>query len=214
MKIKNSTPVETSVLRALANIVAKGELEPQQRPHVTVHFAVWKGRSPEARKARRMGYRIRASGHVPLGLKFNQALVTIAISRIGQDPKLAAQIVAHDLAHEFAEMQGYTHKQMRGPLYFYKGNWTEHYEWAKDYPLTFKPAKPAPSTADKRAVKLAHAQARLANALRKERLAMTIRKKWQAKVKYYEKEVSHETSVPPMREAAGEVHLPHEAQTG
>jgi len=198
MKIKNSTPVETSVLRALANIVAKGELEPQQRPHVTVHFAVWKGRSPEARKARRMGYSLRASGHVPPGLKFNQALVTIAVSRIERDPKLAAQIVAHDLAHEFAEMQGYTHEQMRGPLYFYKGNWTEHYEWAKDYPLVLKPkkvrAKPAPMEVVGK--KLDHAQKRLANALRKERLAVTIRKKWETKVKYYHRQWTCGTTPP------------------
>jgi hypothetical protein len=195
MRINNVTPFDTEVLRKIAQEVAERELDPDQRAGITVHFTVAKSRRAESREARRDGFYRRAQGKVPPRLKFNQAIVIIRQHRAAHDPKLYAMYAAHDLAHEFAEMRGLHHEQMKTPRYMYRAGWTDWYAWAEQYPLTFKAKPMKRSREDTIGDKLEHAEDRLKNAQRKERLAVTIRKKWQAKVRHYQKELAKATQV-------------------
>jgi hypothetical protein len=187
MKIVNSTPFDTARLREIAQRVAEQELDPNQRRGITVHFTVTKSRTKEAYRSRRLGFYVRQRGPLVPGLKYNQAIVDIHKSRAIENPVQHAAYVAHELAHEFAEMCGYTHEQMRSPRYLYREGWEKQVEWTKDFPLLLKakPVKP-----DRSAViqtKLAHCKARLEKARSREKRATTIRKKWETRVRYYVK---------------------------
>jgi len=139
MRINNRTPFSSAVLRTIAQRVIENELDPEQRQGVTVHFTVRGSRTTAARRARHAGFRRRTIGPLPPRLKYNQAIVRIALQRSLDTPKLAAMFTAHDLAHEFAEMRGMNHKQMRTPRYFYRKGWEQFVEWAKEFPLTLDP---------------------------------------------------------------------------
>lgn len=196
MRINNVTPYSTERLREIAQRVAEAELDSNQRNGITVHFTVAKSRSKDSYQARRRGYYSRQSGAPVPGLKFNQAIVTIRRRNFEHSSTLAAQYVAHDLAHEFAEMLGYTHEQLHSPRYFYRDGWLNFYEWAAELPLVLQPKPPKP---DRQAIatdKLANATARLKTALTREKRAVTIRRKWERKIKYYQKQIAAGASAP------------------
>lgn len=187
MKIINSTPFSTGRLREIAQRVADQELESGQRAGVTVHFTVSGSRRKEAYRARTFGFNIRQSGPRVSGLKYNQAIVLIRKQRALDSPASQAGVVALQLAHEFAEMLGLTHENMRGPRYSFVGNWEEFYRWAWELPLVLEPKKPP---VDRRVLverKLANARARLKQARTREKRAITLRKKWERRVAYFAK---------------------------
>ena len=186
MKIVNHTPFDTARLREISQRVAEAELDSNQRNGITVHFTVAKSRTKDAYRTRRLGFYVRQVGPPIPGLKFNQAIVTIRKSAAIRTPARHAAYVAHDLAHEFAEMGGYQHQHMKSARYSYRQGWEDLYQWAFDLPLTLQAKPSRPSRAEVTAKKLANAKERLATARTREKRATTIRKKWAQRVKYYE----------------------------
>jgi len=93
-----------------------------------------------------------------------------------------AKVVAHELAHT----RGMTHATMRGNSRYRRiGGWRNHYAWAETLPLDVKQIKRKLKPAAD--AKLAHAQKMLKLAATREKRAVTLRKKWAIKVRYYEK---------------------------
>jgi predicted SprT family Zn-dependent metalloprotease len=89
------------------------------------------------------------------------------------------------ITHELAHTRGMTHEKMRGSAHYRRvGRYREIYAWANDLPLERVEKKSKVKSTDQ---KLVHAQAMLAAAKTREKRATTIRKKWEAKVKYYAK---------------------------
>lgn len=189
MRIKNYTEFRDDELRAIAKRVADDELEPSQRNGVIVYFTMRQARSENAKRARRDGFYRRAVGKVAPGLRHNVAIVSIHRWTGEHNPSSAAMYAAHDLAHEMAEMTGASHAAMRSPRYMYRKGWSELYQWASDLPLVVKEKaiKIKPTSEDRIAKKLAHAQTMLKRAQRKQKLATTLAKKWSAKVRYFER---------------------------
>ena len=94
---------------------------------------------------------------------------------------------AHTIFHELAHTRGLTHDRMKCATYGYVNGWRERYAWANELPLERKPAKlkvrPAPDA------KLEHCKRMLKAATTREKRATTLRKKWEAKVRYYTKRI-------------------------
>ena len=91
---------------------------------------------------------------------------------------------AHTIAHELAHTRGLKHDMMNScATYGLKGRWRELYAWGEALPLEVKPKvckhRPGPD------IKLSHAEKMLKAAITREKRAVTLRKKWQGKVRYY-----------------------------
>lgn len=195
MKIENITPFDSEHLRAIAQKVASDELDPHQRNGITIHFVTRKGKTQAAKRARTIGYYRRRVGVVPEGLLFNQAIVTIPLTAGKLQPVSTAQHTALLLAHEFAEMRGLSHDKMRTPRYFSRGNWIDFYRWAENFPLQLK-APSVVSPVDVIGSKLSNAMKRRKSAATRHKRASTILKKWDRKVKYYEKQLALRGTTP------------------
>ena len=117
----------------------------------------------------------------------NSRWMTLRIAKHGDPDKVG---FAHTVYHELAHTRGLTHERMHNKAYGYADGWREHYAWATSMPLerVEKKSKVTPPNA-----KLAHAQKMLKSALTREKRATTLRKKWDAKVKYYTKRTKGET---------------------
>lgn len=92
------------------------------------------------------------------------------------------------IAHEFAHNKGVTHKQMKDdPYYRSTPRTAEVYAWARELPIR----KVEPKTKQRRGPtdKLAHAQAMLRSWETKLKKTKTLHKKWERRVKYYEKQI-------------------------
>jgi hypothetical protein len=94
--------------------------------------------------------------------------------------------LAQTIAHEFGHCMGLTHADMRDDSRYRRvGGWRERYAWANELPLEKVAPKQKPRpTAD---VKLAHAQAMLQAWRSKLKRTHTHLKKWERKVRYYER---------------------------
>lgn len=94
--------------------------------------------------------------------------------------------LAHVVAHELAHTAGIEHAAMEGcPTYRRVGNWRELYAWADSLPLEKHVIQSVrPSLEDK----IAHGEKMLAKALTREKRAVTLRKKWQARLKRWTKQ--------------------------
>lgn len=183
MRINNLTTFRTADLKTIAARVALEELDSHQRRGITVHFVPRRSRSDAARAARFAGFRQRCNiGIVPAGLRYNQALVRVGSQ---QGPSGLALL----LAHEFSEMRGRSHKDMRTPRYFFRPGWRERYAWAIELPLrqTAKNPKPRLIGAALAADRQKHAEAKLAEWARRLKRAQTGYRKWRTTVKYYER---------------------------
>jgi len=95
-----------------------------------------------------------------------------------------AMVVAHELAHTRGMRDEYMmrHSSKYGRV----GNYKERYAWANDLPLEQVEKKSKKKPVDQ---KLAHVRAMLKAARTREKRATTLRKKWEAKVKYYTKRI-------------------------
>jgi hypothetical protein len=101
-----------------------------------------------------------------------------------------AAIVAHELAHT----RGLKHDMMNGcATYGLTGRWRELYAWAEALPLEIKlkvsKHKPGPD------LKLIHSEKMLKAAMTREKRAVTLRKKWQGKVRYYSQKLQQAAMV-------------------
>jgi predicted SprT family Zn-dependent metalloprotease len=111
---------------------------------------------------------------------FHSRTIRIRLPKENPDKVTFAAIIAHELAHT----RGLKHDMMNGcATYGLTGRWRELYSWAEALPLEIKPktVKQRPQ-AD---AKLAHCNEMLRLAFTREKRAVTLRKKWQGKVRYY-----------------------------
>jgi len=112
--------------------------------------------------------------------------------------------LGHVIAHELAHTRGMNHDKMRGnSRYSRVGSYREVHAWANDLPLERVEKKSRKKPVD---LKLTHAQKMLKAALTREKRAITLRKKWAAKVKYYTKkgETPRVVNSNPFRQTLGE----------
>ena len=206
MKVNNLTKFDTARLREIAQRVAEAELEPHQRAGMTVHFLIRKARGTEANRARRDCFYRRAVGVLPEGLRYNQAIVSIPGDAATFDSGRRAAQTALLLAHEFAEALGLRHENMRSKRYDWKDGWTDFYGWAYDLPIILKAPKAAPSPDDVKSKKLTHARAMHKRALTRAKRAASIVKRWERRIRYYEKQ-----AFSPPRDASRRDASPHGA---
>jgi hypothetical protein len=112
---------------------------------------------------------------------YNSNRMCIRLAKEGPDKVDLAGVIYHELAHT----RGVKHDAMRGsPRYRRVGNYRRIYGWGFDLPLEKVEKKSKKIPVD---VKLAHAEKMLKAAMTREKGATTLRKKWEAKVRYYTK---------------------------
>lgn len=169
MKIQNRTHWNTKQIRAIVQRCAEMELEPAQRKTLTVVVS----------------YRRRGGGSSGCAyIKGRWAKI-----RVSSDI-FDSRDFAFVACHEFAHVRGMDHLAM--PLYYRRmssgghGAKHERYEWAASMVVERKQAPAKPSSGEKLSVKHANAIARLVQATTRAKRAVTILKKWQRKVRYYE----------------------------
>jgi hypothetical protein len=113
----------------------------------------------------------------------NSNWITVRLPKWGTPNRLDfAFVITHELAHT----RGVAHRAMsRLSHYWRSGSYLTKYAWGNDLPLEVKQGK----VTQRRTVtmKLTNARKRLKAALTREKRAVTLRKKWQQKVKYYGK---------------------------
>lgn len=115
---------------------------------------------------------------------------TVRLAKINPDKTDFAMVIAHELAHT----RGMKHTHMRGNSHYHRiGSYRTIYGWAENLPLDVGVPKVRPTKVkekkDATTVKLAHAETMLKSAKTREKRAGTLRKKWEAKVRYYTKRV-------------------------
>lgn len=112
------------------------------------------------------------------------------VSRIGVPTEVCKLDLAHTIAHELGHNAGFTHAQMKGsPIYTYAPGWQEQYAWAESMPLEkrLEKTKARLTGVDLALAKAAKAEAKLAAIDRKIKRLTTLRKKWTAKLRYYQR---------------------------
>ena len=130
------------------------------------------------RKATRPGFI--PNGHSSGYAYYHSRTMRVRLPRENPDKVDFAHVIAHELAHT----RGLKHDMMNScATYGRVGRWRELYSWAEALPLEIKPktVKQRPQ-AD---AKLAHCNEMLRLAFTREKRAVTLRKKWQGKVRYY-----------------------------
>jgi hypothetical protein len=111
----------------------------------------------------------------------NSNWMNIRLSKHTPDKVELAHVVAHELAHT----RGMSHEKMRGNSRYRRvGSYREIHAWGLELPLERVEKKSKVKPVDQ---KLVHAQKMLKSALTREKRAVTLRKKWAAKVVYYTK---------------------------
>lgn len=194
MKINNLTPFDSSRLREIAMEVARRELDSSARNGIIVYFITRKSHTADTQRARLHGYYRRVQGRLPVGLKYNVAIVTISKDEGTRCPRATAQSTALLLAHEFAEMRGLSHEAMRTPRYFFRDNWVELYSWADALPLVLAAVKrKGRPTTDK---KMDHALQMVQKWATKTKRDLTMLKKWQRKYKGYQRKLAATPATP------------------
>ena len=181
MRIINKTNWRTDQLKALVRKVAEQEVDKDKRKQIRVHVEYRKTvRSPRGRGLCGLS-----------GQKPHLVMWLYLDRREPADPV----VLAHTLAHEFAHNHGLRHREMmQTKRYGYAEGWSEHYAWAKDFPIEAEPEKSKPSAQDQIKQKLLSAQQTFKLWERKRKLAETKLKIWKRKVHYYERRLAALTS--------------------
>lgn len=213
MKIVNHTVWRTDHLRAIFQRAAEQELEPAHRKLVRVKVIYTRGgwssgcawiggrnaiirlRHPRTR-AWGFGKFVHVSDddprqgcgrwHHPDGTSGKVVREQPKGMTADQQRELVLR-VASVAVHEFAHLRGMHHDKM--PKYYrWSGKWREYVAWAADMPLEEKPvkAKPKATAPDK----LAHVQRMKRHAETRLKRAQTLLKKWQARERYYQKQMA------------------------
>jgi hypothetical protein len=171
MKIENHTAYDTRALRKLfaecEKHIFREYLKHGERKdrHICVKYT---------RKCFAKGWAYYNSRYIEILLPRPDQLGPDALVQAGM--RRVAQVYLHEVGHNM----GLKHAQM-------KKHWNINVEWMPDEFLPLAPvkaAKPKPNIVEVRA---AHAQAKLDEWTKKVNRAKTLQKKWQKKVKYYEK---------------------------
>lgn len=110
----------------------------------------------------------------------------IRLSKRTPDKVDFAMVIAHELAHTRGAKDEYMMRH--SAKYGRVGSYRQIYAWANELPLEVRPRiakqRPQPDA------KLAHCERMLKAAMTREKRATTLRKKWEAKVKYYSKKIT------------------------
>lgn len=184
MKITNRTKWRTEDLRAIARGVLERECTPKERKKIHLTF-VEATRGVSSRGA--LGRCYLNSWHPTIVMPKTTSRVVRGTGnwkRGNHDPVVLAFVIGHELAHA----RGKRHDQMRGSRHDWYGSWSDHYSWAESLPLRPAEPKARPRKGDEE--KLVHAAKMLSKAVTRVKRARTIEKKWQTKVRYYEKKMA------------------------
>lgn len=167
MRVINETHWRSDQIKALAQRVARDELDPASRKRFTVRVRY--GRRGSA-----------TSGHAHYhSLSCQVNLGSDAVDTVN---------LAHTLAHEMAHTRGTTHRQMRGSLrYTYVAGWRAQYDWAADFPLKRQVPKPKPTLDERRRARLERAQQNLAAWQRRLKMAAGKVRCWRGRVRDLER---------------------------
>jgi len=167
MRVDNHSQLQTRPLKSLLTRVVDVEMfESPKRLRIIVH-------------ARRRGYYPSGRAHL------NSMWFTLRL-RPSDDPVDIASVAAHELAH----CRGLTHRQM-GPRYKWSGR-AKFFGWATGLYLPPKPEskRERPKGGELIALRLQHAESMLSRARTREKRAATIRKRWAARVFYYQRKAA------------------------
>jgi len=180
MRLINKTHWRTDHLRAIIQRVALEELQPAERKRMTVTIQYGHGRR---------------LGHAPFGQKsigqfcaWNSGRITLFVNREGVESK--RDQLAHTAAHEFAHTRGMRHHEMAGPRYNWDVGWESLYAWAVEMPLEKKVVRPAPRPEEIMEKRRGVALLQLAKWLTRVKRAQTCLKRWQRRVRYYDKKAA------------------------
>lgn len=171
MTIYNHTHWSTADLKRIITRVAREELndtprQKYQRKHMQVEVVYSRG-------PRHTGYAY---------IRGTQA--RLRVPKTNLSPRLFAWLCAH----EFAHLRGMRHPQMPEWLMHYGDSSKARYEWATPLGVGVEPKKvKVKPTVD---AKLAHVVAMKAKAVTRVKRATTILRKWQAKERYYLKQMT------------------------
>ena len=179
MRVINKTNWRTDQLKAIAQRVAKDELDPEKAKRMTITFETTRPRYKRAYSSGRCHY-----------LGGNSIIV-----RLHKDLQNKTDL-AGTLAHEMAHARGMDHGQMRNsPRYSRVGNYREIYAYAEAMPLEHKPRKTRPAV-DIQAVRHQRTLASIKRWETKLKRAQTALKKLRAQDRYYSKALAAKAAGP------------------
>lgn len=191
MKIINKTNLNTKLLGAFIRRVAEfEELTPEDINQLNVRV-VYRRRSHNWRDTATTGY-----------AWYNTWSMVLKVVK-GVMPEKPD--MAHTIAHELAHCQGLHHgKTMKNKMYGWHKDTAEYWKWAEELPLALNAPEEKPKLAKDALVlkKLEHCQAAVTEWERKARLAKTKQRKWQQKVKYYERQLQKAAAQAPVHAEA------------
>ena len=167
MRIVNATAWRTDHLRAIIRRIASDELDAERRRRYVVKIGYNRG-------VGRGGY---SSGH---------AAYHGTVAHVNVPSDVVDQVdFAHTVAHEMAHSRGMRHAQMRVSRRYSRNveGWRDYYSWAARLPIERKLVKAAPTHDDRRARRLAHAEAMLARWETKAKTASRRAARWRGRVK-------------------------------
>lgn len=197
MKLINRTRWRTNDLKRIASRVAREELNdtPRQRRQrkdleVEIVYSA-SGRHTGCAYLRGAYARIRLPRPRPLPERLKTRLLTEGradtIARFEDYHKPDPVTLAWLFAHEFAHVRGQRHATMTGDVMRCTNTARARYVWAAELPIRLKTEKPKPTSVDRVGARFTHARVMLAKAETRRKRAVTIEKKWRAKVRYYER---------------------------
>lgn len=180
MRVINKTKWRTDQLKAIAQRVAKDELDPEKAKRITITFVSTRPK---------YGARAYSSGYCSY-LGGNNIIVRLHHTL--QNKTDLGMVLAHEMAHA----RGMNHKQMRNaPRYNRVGNYREVYAWAEAMPLEVKP-KRAKAPVDIQAVRHKRILAATKRWETKLKRAQTALKKLRAQDRYYSRAMAAKAASP------------------
>ena len=170
MKLHNSTHWQTRDLRAILLRVAADELADTDRQR-------WQQRNLNVTV-------VYSRGHHSGCAWLKSTSMRLMLPKAVVHPVEFAWLCAHELAH----IRGQRHDQMTGDVMHFTPSARARYAWATDYPIRRRETQTAQRPGDEQ--KHQHAIGRLALAVTRRKRAATIERKWQRRVRYYERKMA------------------------